>query len=203
MAPAAALLALHLLAANAGAETVLVQQGSNMSYLANSANPGIGVPYFIQIPVVFDTPGQQKAGFASSNNPALTAEAKSAAQNEGQKRLQAIQTKQNEVQTFIQNTRNSLQQRMQTYKALILEEISKTATTVAQRKGVTLLIDKSGPSLFLIPSVIYSDPGFDITEDVMKEINKDRPAPAAPAAASAAPAAGAPAVNVPGLTPKK
>ena len=36
-----------------------------------AATPGIGVPYFIQIPVVFDTPGQQRAGFASSTNPAL------------------------------------------------------------------------------------------------------------------------------------
>jgi len=36
-----------------------------------AANPGIGVPYFIQIPVVFDTPGQRQPGFASSNNPAL------------------------------------------------------------------------------------------------------------------------------------
>ena len=146
------------------------------------------------------------------SNPALTAEAKSSAQNDAQKKLEGIQNKQREIQTFIQNTRNSLQQRMQTYKALILEEISKIATTVAQRKGATLLVDKSGPSIFLIPSVIYSDPGFDITDDVMKEINKDRPAgatpapEAAPAAAPAttpAPAAGAPAISVPGLTPKK
>src|SRR5471032_1537422 len=127
-------------------------------------------------------------------NPALTPEAKSAAQNEAQKKFAAIQQKQQEVQTFIQNTRNSLQQRMQTYKALILEEISKTATAVAQRKGATFLIDKSGPSLFLIPSVIYVDPGFDITDDVAKEINKDRPASATPAA-SMTPAAPAPAAS--------
>ena len=147
---------------------------------------------------------EYKALNYKAGNPALTAEAKSSAQNEAQKRLAAIQQKQQEVQTFIQNTRNSLQQRMQTYKALILEEISKTATTVAQRKGATLVIDKSGPSLFLIPSVIYADPGFDITDDVAKEINKDRPASATPAAAPAsAPAAGAPAVSVPGLSPKK
>jgi outer membrane protein len=146
-------------------------------------------------------------------NPALTAEAKSSAQNEAQKKFEAIQNKQREVQTFIQNTRNSLQQRMQTYKALILEEISKTATTVAQRRGSNLLIDKSGPSLFLIPSVVYSDPAFDITDDIAKEINKDRPAgsPTAPAPAASAPASGSttapatgsPAVSVPGLTPKK
>ena len=36
-----------------------------------AATPGIGVPYFIQIPVVFDTPGQQRPGYASSTNPAL------------------------------------------------------------------------------------------------------------------------------------
>src|SRR5882672_4132764 len=122
-----------------------------------------------------------------AGNPALTAEAKSSAQNEAQKRLEAIQNKQREVQTFIQNTRNSLQQRMQTYKALILEEISKTATTIAQRKGGTLLIDKSGPSLFLIPSVVYVDPGFDITDDVAKEINKDRPAGAPTASPTSTP----------------
>ncbi len=153
---------------------------------------------------------EYKALNDKAGNPALTAEAKASAQNEAQKKLGSIQQKQQEVQTFIQNTRNSLQQRMQTYKALILEEISKTATTVAQRKGGTLLLDKSGPSLFLIPNVIYSDPGFDITEDVAKEINKDRPVSATPSPAAAAPAAApsgavntAPGISVPGLTPKK
>ncbi len=36
-----------------------------------AANPGIGVPYFIQIPLVFDTANQTRPGYASSNNPAL------------------------------------------------------------------------------------------------------------------------------------
>jgi outer membrane protein len=150
---------------------------------------------------------EYKALNDKSGNPALTSEAKSAAQNEAAKKFQAIENKQREVQTFIQNTRQSLQQRMQTYKALILEEISKTATTVSQRKGATLLIDKSGPSLFLIPSVIYSDAGYDLTDEVAKEINKDRPAGAATAPAgvapAAAPAAAGPGVSVPGLTPTK
>lgn len=48
--------------------TVDNRQGSSAIV---AANPGIGVPYFIQIPVVFDTPGQPRAGYASSNNPAL------------------------------------------------------------------------------------------------------------------------------------
>ena len=42
-----------------------------------------------------------------------------------------------------------------------------------------------------ISNVIYVDPGYDITEEVAKEINKDRPAnaPTAPAATPSAPAA--------------
>lgn len=148
-----------------------------------------------------------------SNNPALTSEAKTKAQNEAQRKLEAIQMKQREVQTFIQNTRNSLQQRLQTFRSLMLEEIGKVASEVAKRRGATMLVDKAGPSLIGISNIVYSDPAYEITEDVMKEINKDRPpgAPTAPppstakgatgtgsAPAAAAPADGAPKVTFPG-----
>ena len=138
-----------------------------------------------------------------SNNPTLTSEAKAKAQAEAQKKLEGIQTKQREVQGFIQNTRNSLGQRLNTFRSLMLEEISKIATDVAKRKGGTVLLDKAGPTGIGISNLIYADAGFDITEDVLKEINKDRPvsAPAAPAVAPAAAPAGA--ITVPGLAPKK
>lgn len=145
-----------------------------------------------------------------STNAALTAEAKSKAQNDAQKKAEEIQAKQNEIQSFVQNTGQSLNQRLQAFRSVMLEEIGKIATDVAKRRGATLLLDKSGPSLIGISNVIYSDPSYDITEDVMKEINKDRPAtataPAAPAPSapsdSAAPAtaptaSGGPSINVP------
>ena len=80
----------------------------------------------------------------------------------------------------------------------------------AKRKGATLVIDKSGPTVLGIPAVIYADSAYDITDEAMAEINKDRPA--APAAATgtgpaatppAASTAKAPSVTVPGLAPKK
>ena len=146
-----------------------------------------------------------------SNNPALSAEAKGKAQDAAQKKLESIQAKQRDVQTFIQNTRNTLGQRLNTFRSLMLEEISKVASDVAKRKGATLLFDKAGPTAIGISNVIYADAGFDITDDVMKEVNKDRPAgaPTAPAAsATPAPAAGkagstAPAVTLPGIGTKK
>ena len=81
---------------------------------------------------------------------------------------------------------------------------NKIATEVAKRKGGTVLLDKAGPTGIGISSLVYADAGYDITDDVMKEINKDRPANAPVAPATAAPAA-APAsgITVPGLAPKK
>ncbi|ACB75617.1 OmpH family outer membrane protein [Opitutus terrae] len=148
-----------------------------------------------------------------SNNPAATAEAKSKAQGEAQKLLEQIQRKQQEVQSFQQNTRNSLQQRIQTFRSLMVEEISKTAVEIAKRKGATLLLDKSGPTLIGVSNILYSDSGYDITDEVSREVNKDRPATSAapataPAATPAAPAAApktddSPRITVPGVSPKK
>jgi outer membrane protein len=146
-----------------------------------------------------------------SNNPAATAEAKSKAQGEAQKLLQDIQRKQQEVQSFQMNTRNSLQQRIQTFRSVMIEEISKTAVDIAKRKGATLLVDKSGPTLIGVSNILYADAAYDITDEVQKEVNKDRPATAPAAAPAAAPAGApkadsdsdAPKITVPGVSPKK
>ena len=139
-----------------------------------------------------------------SNNPALTADAKAKSQIDAQKKLEEIQRKKNEISTFAQNTQRSLQQRLQTFRSQMLEEISKTATDVAKRKGATLLLDKAGPTLIGVSNVIYADTAYEITDEVMKEINKDRPAVSAVAvpapAASASPEA--PKITVPGVAPK-
>ena len=131
----------------------------------------------------------------ATNNPALTADAKAKAAADAQKKLEEIQAKQNEVRSFIQNTQRALQARSQSFRSLMLEEISKTATDIAKRKGATLVIDKYGPTIIGISNVIYVDPGYDITEEVAKEINKDRPANAPTAPAAGPPAAPTPLVS--------
>lgn len=147
---------------------------------------------------------QYKELVDQSNNPAATAEAKNKVQSEAQRKMEEIQRKTNEVRTFEANTQRALQGRIRTFRDLMFEEIGKIATDVAKRRGASLLVDKSGPSLLGIPAVIYFDPALDITDEVMKEINKDRPATATattPPASAPAPAAGnssdAPVIKVP------
>jgi outer membrane protein len=128
----------------------------------------------------------------------LTAEARTKAEGDAQKKLDDIRRKQEEVQSFRVNTRNSLQQRIKVHRDLLLEEISKSVSEIAKKQGATLVLDKSGPTLFGIPAVIYADAAYDITAEVITEVNKDRPAPAAPAATPPAPA-----TTTPPATPSK
>ncbi len=133
----------------------------------------------------------------------LTPEARAKTEADVQKKYDEIQRKQADVQTFIQNTQRSLQQRIGTHRDMLLEEISKIVIEVAKRHAATLVLDKSGPSIFKIPVVLYADAAYDITDEVIKEENKDRPAAPAAAAVAPAPAAATPApFTVPNATPK-
>ncbi len=135
-----------------------------------------------------------KAALEKAKNPALSSDAKGKAEADAQAKLEEIQKKQNQVQNFRSQTQRTFQQRIKSFRDLMLEEIGKIATDIAKKKGATILIDKSGPSLIGISSLVYYDPSYEITDDVLKEINKTRPAgsvaaPTAPAAKAPAPAA--------------
>jgi outer membrane protein len=132
-----------------------------------------------------------------SNNPTATAEAKSKAQAAAQQKVAEIRQKEADAQKFQENIARELQQRRKENQGIIMEEIAKIASDIAKRDGATILIDKSGPTLYGLPSVIYSDPSLDITAEVAAEIAKSRPvdtpAPAAAPAASAPAPSAAPA----------
>ncbi len=142
-----------------------------------------------------------------SKNPTATAEAKAKAQGDAQKLYDQITQKRSEQNAFIQNTSNTIKQRFQTFKTLMLEEITKTAVEIAKKHGATFLVDKSGPTLVGVSNILYYDPSLDITDEVMVELNKDRPAiTPTPVTTSAAPApatGSSPEITVPGITPNK
>ncbi|HEU5081662.1 MAG TPA: OmpH family outer membrane protein [Opitutaceae bacterium] len=109
------------------------------------------------------------------DNPALTTEARDRAKTDAQKTMEEIQQKQQEGNNFKLNAQRSFQQRIQNFRQVLVEEIDKIATEIVKRKGGTLLMDKG--------AILYYDPAYDITDEVMAEINKTRPA-GTPAASS-------------------
>ncbi len=109
---------------------------------------------------------------ARFDDPTLAASQRDAIRAEGQKTGQELQVKQAEGQQLMMKTQNELQQRAQKFRAQILGEISKTAGEVVRRKGGTLLYDKG--------SLVYSDPAYDITTEVVAEVTKAGRAGTAP-----------------------
>jgi outer membrane protein len=116
-----------------------------------------------------------------SKNPAITKDAQAKAQAETEKIGQTIQGKQQEAQAFVMNTRRTLGELQQNFQNLMLEEITKIATDIAKKKGATLLLPKG--------TIVYSDASYEITDDVLAEINRTKPASVAAPVAAPAPAA--------------
>lgn len=156
---------------------------------------------------------EYKVLIEESNSTIKSQQARDQAKADSQKKIEDMRRIQAEAQNFRVNTQRSLQQRAKIHRDSIMDEIMKVVNDIARSRGATLVLDKSGPSVFGVPVVLHSDPGYDITDEVVKEVNKDRPAsaPAAtPAKPAAAPQATTPApasggFTVPGLTgePKK
>src|SRR5690606_17999135 len=87
---------------------------------------------------------EYRALVEQANSPALSAEAKAKAQADAEQKVPALEQKEQDINTFIQNTRNTLSQKLQQFRGFMLEEIAALAADIAKRQGATLLLDKSG-----------------------------------------------------------
>ena len=112
------------------------------------------------------------------NNPVLKDDAKAGIEQQARTHVEETQRKQQEINALMQNSSESLKQRIMNFRTLLMDEISQVAQEVAKRQGITMLFDKSGPSLLGMPAVLYAEDGLDITAEVLTEINKNKPADA-------------------------
>jgi outer membrane protein len=132
-----------------------------------------------------------------AKNTMLTPEARSKAEADAGKMMEDLQKRQNEINAARSNAQRVLSQQWNNIRSVLVEEIVKKVNGVAKDKGATLVMDRA--------NLVFADPGYDITDECMVLINKDRPTPAAAATpapatpASTTTAPDAPRVSVPGL----
>jgi len=138
----------------------------------------------------------------------LNAEAKAKAEQAAMNKQEDRQRKLAELQDFVQKTQQQLNAQRQTRNEILSGEILGVVKDLALKQGATLVFDTSGRSDIGLTPLLYADKGFDITDAVITEVNKDRPVapPAAPTPAPAKPAAATPApapgFTVPNVGPK-
>jgi len=131
---------------------------------------------------------QYKELAEKTKNPAITAEARGAAEAEAMKKGEEIRAKQKDAENFVNSTRQQLGEKSQNFQNSLIAEISKVATDIAKKKGATILLEKR--------STVFNDASYEITDEVLAEVNKGKTV-AAPAAAKPADDS-APKVTFPG-----
>jgi outer membrane protein len=125
-----------------------------------------------------------------AKNPVLTADARKAAQEDAMKQLEEVRKKEQQFAEFRNEMNRSVQQQINSFQQRMFGEISKVASEIAKKKGATILIEKK--------ATIYFDPAYDVTEEVLAEVNKGRPASTSSSAPAAPKTGDAPSVLFPG-----
>jgi outer membrane protein len=136
-----------------------------------------------------------KAQDQESRNPILNEQARVKAANDAKETYAKLQAKNSEGVSYRDNFTAAMQKRIQNYRDLMFEELGKLANEVAKKKSGTtpfILLDKSAVSALGVLVVVGSDPSFDITEEVLAEINRNRPATPVTAPAATPPSLAAP-----------
>ncbi len=103
-------------------------------------------------------------------SPVLTDEARKKAQADFEAKVGEVRAQEQKMMEFNQELQQRFQQKQAQFQRAAIEEIARKATEIAKAKGATLVVSQG--------ALIYSDPSFDITAEVLEAINKDRPTPA-------------------------
>jgi Skp family chaperone for outer membrane proteins len=93
-----------------------------------------------------------------------------------QEKLAETQKTQRDIEDFRASHRQILEQQTQRMRQGILKEVNDVITKEARDKGYAFVLDKSGNSLNQVPVVIFSQESSDITEDIIRTLNKNKPA---------------------------
>lgn len=104
-------------------------------------------------------------------NVALSESAREQAREELTQVMQEGQQKQQDMQA-VQRDLQGLQMRVREHRQLMMEDIKDVVMEIVEEREITLVFDLSGPTALGIPPVIYSDPSYDITEDVEAILNE-------------------------------
>ncbi|MBM3862148.1 MAG: OmpH family outer membrane protein [Verrucomicrobia bacterium] len=111
--------------------------------------------------------------------PEYTEEVKAQKRKLVKDKLDEIAAKKNEIQEAGRRHSETLRQTMLRMRAGIIKEIQEVIAKEARDLGYLYVFDKSGETGNLVPAIVYSQDSLDITEDILKVLNKNAPKPAA------------------------
>jgi outer membrane protein len=91
-------------------------------------------------------------------------------------KLTETQKMQRDIDDYRTSHRKILEEQTQRMRQTILKEIQDVVDKEARDAGYLLVVDKSGNTLNGVPAVVFSQDSLEITDDIVKILNKNQPA---------------------------
>ena len=107
-----------------------------------------------------------------ANKPELAEKAKAEKSKALNEKLQELGAMQREIQEFQQTRERQLSEQSVRSRNGLVEEINKIISDKVKAGNYDLVLDKSGQSLNAVNVLVFSKDAFDLTNDVVTELNK-------------------------------
>ena len=107
--------------------------------------------------------------------PALSAEAKAAKTKERDDKITETKSLETEITEFRTTREKQLQEQAVRMRNGIVDEITKLVLDKVKIENYDLVMDRSGLSLNGVPILIFAKDGLDFSDDIITELNKDKP----------------------------
>jgi len=121
--------------------------------------------------------------------PALSADAKAAKTKDRDDKIQETKNLELEITEFRQTREKQLQEQAVRMRNGIVDEITKLVLEKVKTENYDIVMDRSGLSLNGVPILIYAKDGLDFSEDIIVQLNKNKPKDTEASSPAASPAA--------------
>ncbi len=111
----------------------------------------------------------------SANDQTLSAEEREKRKTTATRKLQDMREQETTIRTFDATKKAELDTKSRRLRENILVDIRNVVNARAKANGYSLVIDTAAFSPALTPIVVYNNGEFDLTENVMSELNKLAP----------------------------
>lgn len=111
-----------------------------------------------------------------ADKPEYTADVKEQKKKAVQEKLAETQKTQRDIEEYKRSHQQILDQQTQRMRQTILSEIKDVINKEARDANYSMVFDKSGNTLNGTPAIVFAQDSMDITDDIIKILNKNAPA---------------------------
>lgn len=112
------------------------------------------------------------SALADSQNVVYSTEVREVRRSKALELKESLAKKEQERKSYIENSIIRLREMQENLRGDVIKDIQKAAQNIAVIEGYSLVLDKSEDPLRGISFVIYSQPSLDITETVIRNLNR-------------------------------